>query len=121
MRVEYTEIEFDDNLIYYYRDMPFTGTTFRLHSNGILSWEQSFVNGMETGFIRRWYPNGQMKSESPPMNIKNSIYREWYPNGRLQEIGRCIYGRTIERKHWDEVGNLTEHWLAPGITPEIHD
>ena len=114
-------IDFDRDDIYTHHGEPFTGMSYSLFPNGTLCAEGSLIDGMETGYFRSWYSNGQIKEDHPPYNIEDRTYREWHKNGRLAVVGRCKFEKTIERKKWDEVGNVSEHWLASGVTPQIPD
>jgi len=73
--------------VYHYKGKPFSGIIQSFYDNGNLMDEAEFTNGHIGGVQRKYYENGQMKSE----------YFKYFakPEG--------------EWKGWDEQGNLLYH------------
>lgn len=86
--------------------------------DGILTGETDFVNNLENGIRRNWYPNGKLFSE---YRVEEGVFAgpfaEYYPNGKFKKQGGYIrlagtngtrkYVRSGWQLAFDEEGNLT--------------
>ena len=43
-----------------YENAPFTGVSFRLHSNGVLTFEIPYIDGRADGLMREWDVEGRL-------------------------------------------------------------
>jgi antitoxin component YwqK of YwqJK toxin-antitoxin module len=118
-RVNYDDLEADKygNDFFYWKGKPFTGIAFELHPNGQLSCEVEMVEGMANGFVREWFPSGQLKLEgyetlSGPFSSR-SWSREWFPNGTLKRETTSEDGVRIKETIWNEAGALVSTYERP--------
>jgi hypothetical protein len=96
-----------------YKGVPFTGIVYDYDTKtGNLIEEASYWEGGIHGFVKQWYPSGQIKGEC--RYFHGDLYgdlKEWHENGRLKREVVCwssLY--PIKRKIWDVVGNLIESY-----------
>lgn len=107
IRINFDELDFTDDLINTWNGHPFTGIAFEYNDQGKLISEVPFVDGIEHGIVRDWYPSGQLKKETHLMwGGLHGVAREWYENGRLKSEAYGEYAILVKRKEWDENGNL---------------
>ena len=67
----------------YYGDHFFTGYRYSLYANNDTAVLQSYFNGVEEGFQRKWYPGKQLAEERFYINgKKEGIHRTWWPDGK---------------------------------------
>lgn len=59
--IPYPDLVLKKDGLRYFAGKPFTGKTVSFHSNGQLSGESEYKNGLEEGTTKRWYENGQLK------------------------------------------------------------
>jgi antitoxin component YwqK of YwqJK toxin-antitoxin module len=89
---------------------PFTGITFEI-IDGQLVEEVTYLNGVEYGMSKSWYPNGNIESEGElKWNLHHGPFKTWHENGLLRSEGVFELGHTIWRKTWDESGNLASEY-----------
>ena len=74
--------------VLYVNDVPFTGTRFTIHENGIDTLEiQEFDDGKENGMYKQVYPDGKLQSlRYFKRGQKEGVFEAWWENGtkRLQ-------------------------------------
>ena len=109
----------DDDLLYRVEDgaylydgEPFTGIAQGHTSDGALVSEIAYVNGVQEGLARHWYPSGGLLSEEHYLN--NSAHgpsREWYENGQLKRDSEYEHAVLVREMAWDENGALTEDFV----------
>ncbi len=106
-RVDAGEIEFNDDYSYTHEGERFSGIGYELDAKGNLISEITFVDGVQEGPRRAWYPSGAKKAED---NIHqgglNGLSLEWYESGALKKKTLGEHGIALERDEWDEAGNL---------------
>lgn len=118
LKVNDDEIEINDDQIYLYQGIPFTGIACE-YRNGKLASEYSYVNGMEDGLIRAWHDNGQLSLERYCRKGRlHGLNREWDENGVLREESLFESGYRVELKEWDENGRLMNHHVTNESDPE---
>jgi antitoxin component YwqK of YwqJK toxin-antitoxin module len=67
----------------YYQGKYFTGYRFSLYNNGDTAFIESYFNGVDEGFQKKWYPNKQMAEERFYINgKKEGTHRGWWPDGK---------------------------------------
>ena len=87
--IEVTNITVGGGNVYYYNNLPFTGTIVE-YNNGVLIGEISVVNGSKEGRIALYDNNGQIIDEHFEKNNQlYGIYKEWDINGNLLSEVDC--------------------------------
>lgn len=68
--------------------IPFTGTLYQLDENNMDTASVShYIDGLEDGEWRKFYPNGKMKEQRFYKNGKKvGIMKAWWENGKLQML-----------------------------------
>ena len=91
----------------YYGAHYFTGYRYQLYVNGDTALLQSYFNGVEEGFQRKWYPGKQLAEERFYINgKKEGIHRTWWPDGK-QKMFFEAYG--------DEYDGEFKEWYSSGL------
>lgn len=90
-----------------YRGELFTGQTVEYSPGGTRIALTSYIDGVEDGPSKEWYPDGRPLSEGM-VKTGRAIgeWREWYPSGRLKQLD--VFddaGNHLSRTAWDEGGN----------------
>lgn len=109
---------------------PFTGILVTHHDNGQKESEESYRNGIRSGWCRYWHPNGKLAERCYQLNgAVNGKNEEWYENGQRKSLAFArdnqIFGECTEWhangnlkcKSWtDDDGNTTKeiHWYPSG-------
>ncbi len=96
----------------YYRDSFFTGYRYGLYENRDTSFIQSYFNGVEEGFQRKWHSNKQLSEERFYINgKKEGLHRGWWPNGKLK-FHFTVYNDKYEGefKEWIDNGLLVKYF-----------
>ena len=107
INVNLDELDITDDLIHIWDGHPFTGTAYEYNDQGKLIAEISFVDGIEHGITREWYPSGQLKEETHlRWSGLHGVSRKWYENGHLKSEAHGEYGILVKNKEWDKDGNL---------------
>jgi hypothetical protein len=93
-----------------YEGIPFTGLAYDYETaTGNLIREESYWNGGLQGFVKEWYPNGQVRLECRYFagDFCGDL-KEWYENGQLKRHG-VYWGSEypLREKTWNEEGILT--------------
>lgn len=71
----------------YFKDKFFTGYRYALYDNGDTAILQSYFNGVEEGFQKKWYPGKQPNEERFYINgKKEGTHKNWWPDGKLKFI-----------------------------------
>ena len=109
-RINVEQIDFSDDYSYTHNGVRFSGVGYELDASGRLICEITFVNGVQVGPRREWYPSGRKKAED---NIHrggglHGLSFEWYESGQLKQKTIAEFGIVLERDEWDEAGNLLE-------------
>ena len=68
---------------------------------------ENYNNGKLHGLVTRWYENGQKEAEGTVRDgIPDGLGAHWYKNGQKWIENNYKDGKLIEKKVWDEDGNL---------------
>lgn len=106
--IEYTR---SGSPVYTWQGKPFTGIAYELNSAGKLINETSYVDGIEDGSEKLWYPNGQSESViEVKWNRPHGKFQHWYEDGKIKYEGICELGYVVKRKEWDNKGNLLNEY-----------
>jgi hypothetical protein len=91
----------------YYKQQFFTGFRFSLYVNGDTASLQSYFNGREEGWQKKWYPGKQLSEERFYINgKKEGTHRGWWPGGKPKFIF-TVYN--------DEYSGEFKEWYASGL------
>ena len=91
----------------YYQEKFFTGYRYSLYSNGDTAILQSYFNGVEEGFQRKWYAGKQLAEERFYINgKKEGRHRTWWPDGK-QRMEFDAYS--------NEYNGEFREWYASGL------
>jgi antitoxin component YwqK of YwqJK toxin-antitoxin module len=109
-RVEYDDIEFDDDLALF-NEQPFTGIVYEYYDIGQLAYEGFYDEGLPQGLQQDWYRNGQMEGKAYAIRGQGTSESwHWYENGIQKSYRKNDRnGFWVELKEWDEEGNLTRN------------
>lgn len=103
-RVRDDQLDFDEDLIYYYHGSRFTGIGYEDVPGKILS-EVSYKNGMQDGPARDWLPSGRLKTESMYReNVLHGHVREFRDDGSLASEKNYEWGVLVSSAEFDEAG-----------------
>jgi antitoxin component YwqK of YwqJK toxin-antitoxin module len=121
LRIDYEELEpSEDYLLELYQGQPFNGIAFELRQDGTLWTETSFKEGQKCGVSREWSPSGVLICEETLiLNVLYGISKEWYDNGQPKSEGTYEFGICINKKEWDENGNLINDYTLDAKSPEF--
>lgn len=97
----------------YYNGHLYTGYRYSLYANGDTAYLQSYFNGVEEGWQRKWYPGKQLSEERFYINgKKEGIHRTWWSDGKPKMYFEA-YG--------DEYSGLFKEWYSSGLlAKEFH-
>ncbi|MBO0803350.1 MAG: hypothetical protein J2P25_09810 [Nocardiopsaceae bacterium] len=105
LRVRDDEIDFDENLVYYFKGERFTGIGYEDVPGHGLS-EISYRNGLQDGASRDWFPSGQLKGESIYReNMIHGHVREFREDGSLASEENYEHGVLTRSAEFDEDGH----------------
>ena len=84
--VDRSEVSIDQSLGLRVVDgKPFTGDAIRRDASGLITSIEQFKDGRRDGFIRKYFPNGQLNYEAYFVNGKREgLARSWWSNGILR-------------------------------------
>ncbi len=88
--------------------VAFSGVQFLLYPNGDTAMLTPFLNGLQEGICKKWYPGKQPAEERLFIaGKKEGIHKGWWPNGQPKfwfEISNDVY--TGDFKEWNNNGIL---------------
>jgi len=94
--------------VVYYNSRRFDGYVYEMYNSKDTSFVKSYLNGLEEGTHKKWYPNKQLFEERFYRNgKKEGIHKAWWDNGNKQyeyQISNDEY--TGEFKEWNQDGRL---------------
>ena len=94
--------------IVYYNNKRFDGYVYEMYNAKDTSFVKSYLNGLEEGTHKKWYPNKQLSEERfYHSGKKEGIHKGWWDNGKKQyeyQISNDEY--TGEFKEWNSDGLL---------------
>jgi antitoxin component YwqK of YwqJK toxin-antitoxin module len=107
MRVNIDDLDFDDDLQYFYKGELFTGEAVETAPTGEVIALTTFRNGIEHGPQQGWYRDGSIKSELTVVDgLAVGTAREWHPNGQLAEESEFNgRGEMVSVRRWNEDGS----------------
>ena len=115
----------DDDLLYrmedgayLYEGERFTGIAQGFTSEGARVSEIAYVNGIQEGQAKYWYPSGELLGEAHYLN--NSLHgasREWHQNGQLKRDAEYEHAILLKEKKWSQNGELVEEYLLTENDP----
>ncbi len=96
--------------IVYFNNKKFNGYIYEMYNSKDTAFVKSYLNGIEEGTHRSWYPNTQLFEERFYSNgKKEGTHRAWWENGTKQyeyQISNDEY--TGEFKEWNRDGLLVK-------------
>jgi antitoxin component YwqK of YwqJK toxin-antitoxin module len=91
----------------YYGNEFFSGYRYTLYDNGDTAQLQSYFNGVEEGFQRKWFPGKKLAEERYYINgKKEGIHQGWWPNGKQKFYFTALH---------DEYRGEFREWYATGL------
>ncbi|MCZ7377847.1 toxin-antitoxin system YwqK family antitoxin [Micromonospora sp. WMMC250] len=110
MRVDYDDVETEDDLRVTYQGEPFTGEVVERSPQGQVIALTTYFEGMEDGPSAEWYPTGERKAEG---NVRYGtavgVHEEWHRNGNpASRVEFDNQGRMLSRQRWAEDGTPIE-------------
>jgi antitoxin component YwqK of YwqJK toxin-antitoxin module len=125
-RVDFEEIETEytkgGSPIYTWKGEPFTGIAYILDDAGKIAKETSYVDGIEDGIETMWYSNGQIETiRGIKWNRPHGKFQYWYEDGKIKLEGVCDLGHVIERKQWNQDGDLIEDYNIENFPERYQD
>jgi antitoxin component YwqK of YwqJK toxin-antitoxin module len=92
----------------YYKDKHFSGYIYALFPTNDTEFVQSYLNGLEEGEHRKWYPNKQVYEQRHYVDgKKEGIQQGWWPDGKQKFIYTASNDAyTGELKEWTSAGTL---------------
>ena len=79
----------------------------KYYNNGQVKTETPLVNNIPHGIEKWYYETGELWYEWPWVNDKiHGIYKEYYESGQLKEESRYVDGVLMGTSNYDEKGNL---------------
>jgi antitoxin component YwqK of YwqJK toxin-antitoxin module len=123
-RVNIDELDSDytegGSIIYIWEGRPFTGIAYELNRDGNLVNETSYVEGIEDGLKKDWYPNGQPKSSTEmKWNRPHGNFTHWHVNGQKKYEGVAELGHDLNSQEWDESGKLINEYQIESDPKEL--
>jgi antitoxin component YwqK of YwqJK toxin-antitoxin module len=114
-RVQFSELDYDGELIYAFGGRPFTGTAYE-DVPGKWRSELTYRDGMQEGVARDWYASGVLKEESYfRENVRHGPARSYSADGALISESAYEYGILVSLKHFDHDGKIEKRWV---ISPD---
>ena len=123
VNIDEIEIEYSDggSPIYTWKDEPFTGVAYELGADGTLLNETAYVDGIQDGTTKSWYPNGQLESAiDMKFNRPHGNFRHWYEDGRIKNEGEAELGHVLRRKEWSASGELENDYRIESDPEELN-
>lgn len=109
LRVTQDELDSPDGYFCLWNEKPFTGVCYHVFSDGKLSGEQKYVNGVLEGLSRVWYHSGNLKIEEQYIaGYLHGMTREWFEDGNLEHESIFEFGVSISSKQWDKDGKVIQ-------------
>lgn len=109
-RVPDDVLDYDENLVYTYQGERFTGVGYDEVPGYGLS-EISYVDGLQEGPTRDWYPSGQLKSEwMYRANARHGHSREYREDGTLVSEAIYEYGVRVRSRTFAEDGSVVDRF-----------
>jgi antitoxin component YwqK of YwqJK toxin-antitoxin module len=105
-RVPSEELDFDDDQVFHYQGMPFTGVAYEEESGGDVS-ETAYAYGLLEGASRVWHSSGSLKSEAAfYRGAGHGRARKFREDGTLESETIYEFGIVVRSSEFDESGNV---------------
>ncbi|MFC4105060.1 toxin-antitoxin system YwqK family antitoxin [Micromonospora zhanjiangensis] len=112
-------LDYDEDLVYTYKGERFTGTGYSDVSGHGRS-EISYVDGMQHGVARDWYPSGVLKYEaSYRKNARHGASREYREDGSLSVETIYEHGILVSSTSYDESGVVVDFHAIEECDPNF--
>jgi len=119
VRVPAEELDFDDDQIFHYQGTPFTGVAYEDEPDGGGS-ETAYVDGLQEGTARAWYPSGALRSEAPYYRgVGHGRHRGFREDGTLESEKDYEYGILVEASVFDASGDVVERFELSKDNPNF--
>jgi antitoxin component YwqK of YwqJK toxin-antitoxin module len=115
--IEHLDIAEDGGGQLLYNGRPFSGIAYEYDEyTGAPLAVVGIRNGAKHGVWREWNSSGRMKLESYfCMGFRHGSWREWHDNGQILYEASWKCDLLVQRKQWNERGELTEEYhMLPG-------
>jgi antitoxin component YwqK of YwqJK toxin-antitoxin module len=108
MRVDFDEVNWDDDALVIHDGVPFTGEVVEKAPNGAIVAVTGYVDGYEDGPSTEWYPTGELKARGVTrLGRAVGVHQVWYRNGQLAtERAFDGQGHQLSIREWDEAGYM---------------
>ncbi|BBC33644.1 hypothetical protein SGFS_049380 [Streptomyces graminofaciens] len=114
------EVDFDDGERLFYQGELFTGEVVEYQGSALVGLE-TYRDGITDGPVKQWFEDGTLRAEgNMRMGFPVGESRRWHPNGTLaaKRITTEDGHRPLAELEWDENGQQTRSWYAPGARQE---
>lgn len=110
MRVDFDDVDTEDDLKVTYQGRPFTGEVVERAPGGAIVAMTTYYEGMEDGPTAEWYPTGERKAEGVVRyGTAVGVHQTWHRNGAIATLDEFDdKGRLLLRRRWDESGRVVE-------------
>ncbi|MCG9768450.1 hypothetical protein L1D59_07490 [Pseudoalteromonas piscicida] len=103
-------LDVSDQMVYLYDGKPFTGVGVE-ESDGRLISETHYLDGMQHGTSKEWFPSGALNIETEFVkSVRHGVSREWFDTGEQQSYTLYEFGIVVEQKVWSEKGELLKDY-----------
>jgi antitoxin component YwqK of YwqJK toxin-antitoxin module len=118
LRIRGEELDFDDDQIFHYEGIPFTGVAYYDDEEDGGTSEEEYVDGLRDGGARVWYASGALRSEgSFLLGVAHGRHRTFREDGTLESVNVYEFGFCLESSVFDESGNVVERFQLPEDSP----
>lgn len=114
------EVDFDDGERLFYQGELFTGEVVEYQGGALVSLE-TYQDGIVDGPVRQWFEDGTLRAEGTMRGgFPTGESRRWHPDGSLaaKRIMTEDGHHPLAELEWDQNGEQTLSWYAPGFRPE---
>jgi len=96
----------------YFNQKKFSGIQYALYKLGDTAFVIPYLNGLEEGITKKWYPNKQLAEERLYVaGKKEGIHTGWWENGKKKfEFAVSNDTYTNDFKEWTSTGLLVKHF-----------
>jgi antitoxin component YwqK of YwqJK toxin-antitoxin module len=109
-RVQFSELDYDGELIYTLGGHPFTGIAYE-EVPGKWRSELSYRDGMQEGIARDWYDSGVLKEDSYfRENVRHGPWKSYDSDGTLASEEFYEYGIHVSRRTYSSDGEIVDSW-----------
>jgi antitoxin component YwqK of YwqJK toxin-antitoxin module len=99
---------------------PFTGCAYEMGAEGRPRSEVEFLDGLQHGEARDWYPNGQIQGRTEYFKgVRHGVEETWFEGGNMATRARWEYDILVEKATWDSSGTAEEHFSLRDDSPQF--